>query len=164
MYLLSVLTGDVPFKSWTLIGLGKVKVDLTEFDLKLQENLLSTFFNTYSCRNVFRFFLNFWHDLTDHPRVWEVPPAVVRSLARRQSGYQSVSGPIPHRVQGLVGSQLGLVSRSFEVRTDLGKFPKLADSIEWWHTHTSYTRPYSWTGIFQFGPHQSLYYWSENEI
>ncbi len=46
----------------TLIGLGEIKVDLADFDLKLQENLLSIlfyfFFFTYSCRNVFRIF--FW--------------------------------------------------------------------------------------------------------
>ncbi len=49
----------------TLIEPGEVKVDLTEFDLKLQENFKSTwhFFLTYSCRNVFQIFLNFWHDL-----------------------------------------------------------------------------------------------------
>jgi hypothetical protein len=46
----------------TLSGPGEVKVDLANFDLKLQENLLSTFF-TYSCKNVFRIFLKFWHDL-----------------------------------------------------------------------------------------------------
>jgi hypothetical protein len=50
----------------TLIGPGEVKGDLADFDLanfdlKLQENLLSTlyFLYTYSCRNVFRIFLNF---------------------------------------------------------------------------------------------------------
>ncbi len=49
----------------TLIEPGEVKVDLANFDLKLQENFISTshFFFTYSCRNVFRIFLNFWHDL-----------------------------------------------------------------------------------------------------
>jgi hypothetical protein len=49
----------------TLIEPGEVKVDHADFDLKLQENFLSTlyFFLTYSCRIVFRIFLNFWHDL-----------------------------------------------------------------------------------------------------
>jgi hypothetical protein len=44
----------------TLIEPGEVKVDLADFDLKLQENFISTshFFLTYSCRNVFRIFLN----------------------------------------------------------------------------------------------------------
>ncbi len=57
--------GDVRIISvpLTLIGLGEVKVDLADFDLKLQENLLSIFLYTYSCKNVFRIFLNFWHYL-----------------------------------------------------------------------------------------------------
>jgi hypothetical protein len=48
-------------KALTLIGPGEVKVDLADFDLKLQENLLSTLhiFLTHSCKNVFRIFLNF---------------------------------------------------------------------------------------------------------
>jgi hypothetical protein len=36
--------------------------------------------------------------------------AVVCSLAQRQSGYQLVSGPRPHRVQGMAGSQSGPIS------------------------------------------------------
>jgi hypothetical protein len=32
------------FDALTLIGLGEVKVDLADFDLKLQENLLSTLY------------------------------------------------------------------------------------------------------------------------
>ncbi len=49
----------------TLIGPGEVKADLANIDLKLQENFLSTLFllNTYSCRNVFQIFLNYWHYL-----------------------------------------------------------------------------------------------------
>ncbi len=48
----------------TLIWSGEVKVDHADFDLKLQENLLSNFCkNIYSCRNVFWIFLKFWHDL-----------------------------------------------------------------------------------------------------
>ncbi len=49
----------------TLIEPGEVKVDLANFDLILQENFISTshFFWTYSWRNVFRIFLNFWYDL-----------------------------------------------------------------------------------------------------
>ncbi len=47
-----------------IIGPGDVKVDLADFDLKLQENLLSTLFftNVYSCKNVFQIFFNFWCD------------------------------------------------------------------------------------------------------
>jgi hypothetical protein len=49
----------------TLIGPGEVKVDLANFDLKLQENLLSTlYFFTYSCKNVFHIFLNFFFYMT----------------------------------------------------------------------------------------------------
>jgi hypothetical protein len=46
----------VPF---TLIGPGEVKVDLADFDLKLQKNLLSTYFflNSYSYINVFQIFM-----------------------------------------------------------------------------------------------------------
>jgi hypothetical protein len=39
--------------------------------------------------------------------------AVVRSLAQRQSEFQSVSSPGLWRVQGMAGSQSGLVSSSF---------------------------------------------------
>ncbi len=48
----------------TLIEPGEVKVDLADFDLKLQEILLSTYVkkNIYSSRNVFQIFLNFLHD------------------------------------------------------------------------------------------------------
>ncbi len=50
---------------------------------------------------------------TDHPRAGEVPPAVVRCTAQRQSTFQPVSGRGLHRVWGVAGSQSGLLSLYF---------------------------------------------------
>jgi hypothetical protein len=54
--------------------------------------------------------------------------SVVRSPVQRQSTFQSVSGRGPCWVQGVAGSQSGLLSLSFLVyswrRTVLGRFPK----------------------------------------
>ncbi len=68
---------------------------------------------------------------TDHPRAGEVwPGCAPRSGAAM---LRILIGPKLWRVQGVAGSQSGLISRSFLVdrwrRTDLGEFPKLADSI-----------------------------------
>ncbi len=49
--------------SWALIGLGKVKINHVNFDLKLQESLIITLFLNNACRNVIWIILNFWHDL-----------------------------------------------------------------------------------------------------
>jgi hypothetical protein len=53
------------YSQLTLLGPGEVKVDLINFDLKWQENLVSTSFkkNTHSCKNFMRIFLNFSHNL-----------------------------------------------------------------------------------------------------
>jgi hypothetical protein len=50
-----------PVLELTLITLGEVKVDLADFDLKLQKiyEVFYFFKNTNSCRNVFQIILNF---------------------------------------------------------------------------------------------------------
>jgi hypothetical protein len=128
--------------------------------------------NTYSSRNVFQIFLNFWHDLKEWhfdvlfdvflSEVWlqrhpsDPPFRLVLLLlqttigaweVRLGCGLQSSTAPVriaisfrPWAVEsagGGLGSQsaflLRFLSGPLVPRTDLGKFPKPADSIAQWH-------------------------------
>ncbi len=75
--------------------------------------------------------------------------AVVRSVVRHQSTFQSVSGHGPRRVRGVAGSQSGPLSLSFLLyswrRTVLGRFPKPQRSM----TH------YANAGRREFTPRES---------
>jgi hypothetical protein len=60
MYVKVCTSFPVLISSFSLIVPGKIQVDLANFDVKLRENLLSTFFKiTYSCRNVFQILFYF---------------------------------------------------------------------------------------------------------
>ncbi len=108
----------------TLIGLGEVKVDLANFDLKLRENLLSNliFFKYLFLQKrllslfelltrpqkmmILTVILTIFHQKSGRGTTLPTPPF-------RQSTFQSVSGRRPCRVRRMAGSQSGLFSCSF---------------------------------------------------
>jgi hypothetical protein len=124
----SIFKKKITFSDLTLIVLGEVKVDLTDFDIKLWEYLLRTFlylslqnlvqifFTSYTTSKEGRFDIHFNY-ITSKVRLWPHPSAqfnccfrpkggeksrysLVCSLAWHQSGFHSVSSPLPCRVGG----------------------------------------------------------------
>ncbi len=131
-----------PCQLWPQIA-GKLLKYLIFFYLFLQKRL-PDLFELLTWPQKIRFWHPFWcisagfHCYYRSPEAGRSPAGHWSTVwCGASKKFQSVSGRGPCRVWGEAGSQLGVLSLSFQLdsrrRTNLGNFPKPAASIAQWH-------------------------------